>query len=381
MVGQVGQMGLEAEQGLRRSEPAEGAGGEGVGTDTLTLEICIGNGIHAVGMEHAPLQHHEGRGEVGAAVVVDMALGADDLAIFHGGLIDALRGVALYAELGVLLPVEHHLDGLANDIFRNKQRAAEHIWEVLLAAESAAGGALTDDDVVIGNVQQTGNGLADVERALRRSVEHELPVLIVGNGAVGLQMGVLLVGGGQGLLENFVRLGENLLHGSALLAEQLAHDVAVLLREHGAAYTADAIVNGHGGSLLGIVDLDLIPQILQGCPVGAHHNADGLAHIQHIILGKATPVLQDHPQLVLPLGGNILGGDEIVALRELRQVDGVNGASGDRGADHVGVLHIRQGHVADIGCLAPGFFDGIHPDDLVADFRCWHCIASLMHFL
>ena len=332
-------------------------------------------------MEHAPLQHHEGRGEVRAAVVVDMALGADDLAVFHSGLVDALGGMALHAELGVLLPVENHLDRLADLVFRNEQRSAEHIREMLLAAEGAAGGALANDDVVIGNVQQTGNGLADVERALRRSVEHELPILIVGNGAVGLQVDMLLVRGGQGLLKDLVRLSENLLHGPALLAEQLAHDIAALLREHGASHAADALIDGHGRGLLGIVDLDLISQILQDSPVGAHHQADGLAHIQHIILSKAAPVLHDHPQLVLPLGGNILGGNKIIPLGHFRQVDGVDGASGDRRADHVGVLHIRQGHVADIGCLAPGFFDGIHADDLVADFRCWHCIASLMHFL
>ena len=310
-----------------------------------------------------------------------MALGADDLAVFHGGLVDALGGMALHAELGVLLAVKDHLDRLADLVFRNEQRSAEHIREMLLAAEGTAGGALTDDDVVIGDVQQTRDGLADVERALRRSVEHELPILVVGNGAVGLQVDMLLIRRGQGLLENFVRLGENLLHGSALLAEQLAHNVAALLRKHCAAHGGNAVVNGHGRGLLGIVDLDLIPQIFQSRAVRPHHQADGLTHIQHIILGKAAPVLHDHPQLVFSLGGNVLGGDEIIPLRHFRQVDGIDGAPGDRGADHIGVLHIRQCHVADIGRLTPGFFNGVHPDDLVADFRCWHCIASLMQVL
>ena len=192
---------------------------------------------------------------------------------------------------------------------------------------------------------------------------------------------MLLIRRGQGLLENFVRLGENLLHGSALLAEQLAHNVAALLRKHCAAHGGNAVVNGHGGGLLGVVDLDLIPQVFQSRAVRPHHQADGLAHIQHIVLGKAAPVLHDHPQLVFALRGDVLGGDEVVALRHLRQVDGVNGASGDRGAHHIGVLHVRQHHVADIGRLPSGFFHSVHPNDLIADFRCWHCIASLMYVL
>lgn len=201
MVGQVGQMSLEAEQSLRCAEATEGAGGEGVGADALALEIGVRNGIHTVGVEHAPLQHHEGRGQIRTAVIVDMALSADDLAVFHSGLVDAFGGMALHAELGVLLPVKNHLDGLADLVFRNEQCAAKHIREMLLAAEGAAGGTLADDNVIIGNVQQTGNGLADVKRALGRCVEYELPILIVGNGTVGLQMGVLLVRGGQGLLK------------------------------------------------------------------------------------------------------------------------------------------------------------------------------------
>ena len=37
MVRQMGQMGLKAEQGLGRAEPAESAGGEGIGADALAL--------------------------------------------------------------------------------------------------------------------------------------------------------------------------------------------------------------------------------------------------------------------------------------------------------------------------------------------------------
>ena len=381
MVGQMGQMGLKAEQGLGRAEAAEGAGGECVGADALTLEVGIGDGVHAVGMEHAPLQHHIGGRQIRAAVVVNVSLGADDLAVFHSGLVDALGGVALHTELGVLFPFKHHLDGLADLILRHQQSAAQHIGEMLLSAECAAGGALADDNVIIGNVQKSCNGLADIERALRRCIEHELAVLHGGNGAVGLQMYMLLIGGGQRLLKDLVRLGEDLLHGSALLAEQLAHDIAVLFGEHGTAHTVDAVIDTHRRGLLGVIDLDLVPQVLQRSPVGANHQADGLAHIQHIVLREAAPILQNHPQFVLSLGGNVLGGNEIVSLRELGQVDSVNGSSGHRGANHIGVLHIRQRHVAYIGRLAPGFLNGVHPNNFVADFCCWHCIASFMQVL
>ncbi len=83
--------------------------------------------------------------------------------------------MALHAELGVLLPVKNHLDGLADLVLRHQQSAAEHVGEMLLAAERAAGGALANDDIVIGNVQQSGNGLADVERALGGGIETNLP--------------------------------------------------------------------------------------------------------------------------------------------------------------------------------------------------------------
>ena len=102
--------------------------------------------------------------------------------------------MALDGELRVLLAVKDHLDGLADLVLRHQQSAAEHVGEMLLAAERAAGRALADDDIVIGNVQQSRDGLADVERALGGGIEDELAVLHVRDGAVGLQMDVLLIG-------------------------------------------------------------------------------------------------------------------------------------------------------------------------------------------
>ena len=93
--------------------------------------------------------------------------------------------MALDGELRVLLAVKDHLDGLADLVLRHQQSAAEHVGEMLLAAERAAGRALANDDIVVGNVQQPRDGLADVERALGGGIEDELAVLHIRDGEHG----------------------------------------------------------------------------------------------------------------------------------------------------------------------------------------------------
>ena len=116
-------------------------------------------------------------------------------------------------------------------------------------------------------------------------------------------MDVLLIGRFDGLLKNLVRLGKHLVHGSALLAEQLAHDVAVLLREHGAAHAVDTVVDGDGGRLLLVVDFDLRLDPLENAAVGADHHADRLADVEDIILGEAAQSLAIIHSSFLPCAG------------------------------------------------------------------------------
>ena len=369
VVRQMVEMRLDGKEGLRRAEAAERAGREHIGADALALEVCIVEGVDAVAVEHAALEHDVGRGKIRAAVIIDVAVHAGDLSVLHRGLVDALGRMALDGELRVLLAVKDHLDGLADLVLRHQQSAAQHVGEMLLAAERAAGGALADDDIVIGNVQQARDRLADIERTLGGGIEDELAVLHRYDGAVGLEVDVLLIGRFDSLLKDLVRLSEHLVHRPALFAEQLAHDVAVLLGEHGAADAVDAVVDGDGGLLLLIVDLDLRLEPLQNAAVRADHKADRLADVEHIVLGKAAPVLGDHPQLVFALRGNVLGGDEMIPLRQLRQMDGRDPAAGNGGAHHVSVLHIGQRHVADIHRLAPRLLDCVHADDPVIDPR------------
>ena len=371
------QMRLDGKDRLRRAEAAERAGREHIRADALALEIGIVKGVDAVAVEHAALEHDVGRGEVRAAVIVDVTVHTGDLSVLHRGLVDALGRMALDGELRVLLAVKDHLDGLADLVLRHQQSAAEHVGEMLLATERAAGGALADDDIVIGNVQQSRDGLADVERTLGGGIEDELAVLHIRDGAVGLQMDVLLIGRFDGLLKDLVRLGEHLVHRPALFAEQLAHDVAVLLREHGAADAVDTVVNGDGGRLLLVVDFDLLLEPLENAAVGADHQADRLADVEDIVLGEAAPVLGDHPQLVLALRGNILRGDEIVPLRQLRHMNGLDPSAGDGGAHHVGVLHIGQRHIADVDRLAPRLLHRVHTDDAITDLRRLHRLAAV----
>ena len=138
----------------------------------------------------------------------------------------------------------------------------------------------------------------------------------------------------------------------------------------------DTVVNGDGRRLLLVVDFDLRLEPLENAAVGADHQADRLADVEDIVLGKAAPVLGDHPQLVLALCGNILRGDEIVPLRQLRHMNGLDPSAGDGRAHHVGVLHIGQRHIADVDRLAPRLLHRVHTDDAVADLRRLHRLPS-----
>ena len=306
MVGNVIQMGFHRKDRLRCAEAAESVGGEHIGRHTLALQIGAGECVNTVAVEHAALQHNVGRGQVRAAVIVNMALDAGDFAVLDRRLVDALGGMTLDGELGVLLTVKDHLDRLADDILSHQQRTAKRVGEMLLTAERAAGGGLTNDDILRRNVQQPGYRLTDVERALRRSIEDKLSVLHVHDRAVRLQMYMLLIGRFDRLLEDLVRLGKHLVHGTALLAEQLAHHIAVLLREERTAYAVDGIINGDGRRHFLIVDFDLRLQVLEHGTVRTDHQADGLAVVQNIFIREAAPILHNHPQLVFALGGNVL---------------------------------------------------------------------------
>lgn len=144
VVRQMVQMRLDGKERLWRAEAAERAGREHIGADALALEIGIVEGVDAVAVEHAALEHDVGRGEVRAAVIIDVTVHTGDFSVLHRGLVDALGRMALDGELRVLLAVKDHLDGLADLVLRHQQSAAEHVGEMLLAAERAAGRALAD---------------------------------------------------------------------------------------------------------------------------------------------------------------------------------------------------------------------------------------------
>ena len=171
------------------------------------------------------------------------------------------------------------------------------------------------------------------------------------------------------LFKDLVRLGKHLVHGTTLLAEQLAHDIAALLGEHGTADAVDPVVDRDGRRLLLIVDLDLRLELLQNAAVGTDHKTDRLADIEDIAVCKAAPVLRDHPQLVLSVCGNVPGRDKMVALRKFGQMDRLDPAAGNGGADHVGILHIGQGHIADVHRLASCLLQRVHTDDPIIDLR------------
>ena len=370
-------MSFNRKERLRCAEAAESAGREGVGANALALEVGVGNGINAVAVENAALKHNVRGGQVCAAVIVDMTLHTDDLSVLDCGFIDALGRMALNGELCVLFAVKDHFDRLADPILRNQKCAADDIGEVLLAAERAAGRGLPDDDVIIGNIEQTRNGLADVEGALCGRIEDELSVLIGRNRAVGFQVHMLLIGRGDGLLKDLVCLSKDFLHRSALFAEQLTHNIAALFREHRAADAVDAVINAYRRSFFLIVDFDLLFQFFQNGAIRTDNQADRLTDIENIVLRKASPVLQNHPKLVPALGRNVLRGDKMIAFRHFRKMNVQNFSSRNRGANHVCILHIGECQVADVHRLAACFLGSIHAGNFIANFGCRHCLASL----
>ena len=135
MAGNVIQMRFHRKDRLRCAEAAESVGGEHIGRHTLALQIGVGECVNTVAVEHAALQHNVGGGQIRAAVIINMALDAGNPAVLDRRLVDALGGMTLDGELGVLLTVKDHLDRLADDILSHQQRTAKRIGEMLLTAD------------------------------------------------------------------------------------------------------------------------------------------------------------------------------------------------------------------------------------------------------
>ena len=326
-LGDVAEMGLDCKERLRCSEAPESAAGERVGRDAQACAADVGEAVAAGDVEASSLQDNETGGKVAADVVADGAVHGYDVAVLvKAGLEDDLGGVALDGVLYVLFTVEEHAHALLHDMGRKKERTAEDIGEVLLAAEGSAGGGLPYDDLVRSDVQNRGNRLGDVERALGAGVDDVVVVLRHAAGSVGLKVDVLLETGFDRLGDDFVGLLESFVDISDVEG-QAAVDVVPVYE--GASLALKAFVYGDGRSELLVVDLNLLLQVLHRGPVGSDENADGFACVADFVLRKALPVGGYHVKIVVSAFGDVPVGDEPVAFGHLGKMDGLDDSAGD----------------------------------------------------
>ena len=297
LLGQEVYYALKRKFALRNAEAAESARGRVVGVVAVTTNVGVLVAVGADGVGAGALQNGAGKRGISAGIEVYLTVEAGEDAILvaaesEGGL----HVVALRVEVDGLLPGEAELDGPSH-----LQRAEHgHVLgrHVLLAAETAADVFVLDHDAALFPAEHDCNLLAGVVNALVGGVDLDAVLVREGDGALGLQEGMLGEGGDEALRHGVLGLRQRLLgvaaYDVALLAEvavgvqlRRARGLGLLDVAHG---LKDLIIHLH--ELAGLVNYLLRL---------ADDEADGVAHhAGYIALGyHDVPVLLNVSDLVV----------------------------------------------------------------------------------
>ena len=371
LVGDLVELHLHGETGLRGAVAALGAAGRLVGEHPHALELVrrqiVGHRLQRSGVVD--------RGQAVAAVAAAVEEGAEPHAgegavALDPGAHPHLHRVASPVHVERLLAVEGDLYRPAGDHRQLGHR--DLVGEgVALAAEAAAHRRGDDPDVSHGKVQHPGEGAMHVVGRLGRGPQRQLPVRGVGRQRTVLlhgQVGVALEE--VGALEDLVRLLKTGLHLAELEGDRLLDVGAPVPGMDAVVLGLQRALDGKDGIEHLVVDVDEAQGLLR------HVLADG-RHRRHRVADVADLV---HRQRFLVLGGghdaelrrHVVAGDDGVDPRKLQRPaggDAVDQRVGMRAPQQPGEQHARHDDVVRVAGVARALGRTVDTRQRLADNR------------
>ena len=355
---------LERKLGLAHAKAAVRAGGRVVGVVAKTTNVGVLVLVGANGMRAGALEHRAAQRRVGAGVKVDLAVQAGKVALgVAAQRKGAVHGMALRMERKRLSARELALHRTLELICGERGQMLD--GHVLLAAKATTHEHGLDDHALglVVPAKHMGTLFARVVGALVGRLHLDAVLVREGNGALGLQEGMLGKGRGKALRHGERALRQRLGGVAARYVTALAH---VVLELHRVAKGKEAVMQARGVGSPGldnvthglqrlVINLYELLGLLERRLVLGNHQHDGVAHAAgDIALGDHdVPVLDKVADLV---DRHVLGAQDAHHTGQglgLGGIDGEHAGARILGAHGAGVGQTRLIELVDvIGILA-----------------------------
>lgn len=324
---------LHGEEGLRRAEAAISAAGCGVGLERPAMNMKVFNVVHAIGTDDAALQNDSRKRRIRTAVELHVDVHSRDLAVLDGHLVGTQGRVTLRGKFQILAAVEDAADRLSALLGGHSYLTAQNGRKCLLAAEAAAGDVLMHMDIGRAAVQRPHHRAVDIVGALHGAVDEHPPVLFrLGHHALGFQIRLILIAGLKLLGVYLVRFGKGLVDVTLLVFVIEEYLVGLPQIQHGLQ--------------LFIFHFDTAENVLADRLVGAADHADGFADVLNGLPGIDRRVVHDDVHIVV--AGYVVAINVVVAIRQLRHLDGQQLRPRVLGAEHFAAENAMLVDVADV---------------------------------
>src|SRR6202162_5478087 len=268
--------GREALNSRRRAEAAERAVGRSVVHRHASANAHGGAAVGAGRVQDPARENDGGEGGVSAAVQQHVDVHGGQPAVFrYAGPMPDDAGMPLGRGEHVLVAVVDHLDRPTGLQGEQAGVPGDHRGVLFLAAEAAPRLRLDDADLLGRKAEQHAERLVDVIRALERAVDRHAAVLRHGDGAVGLDIELLLEADTVLAFDDEVRLPESVFELPLLdrdLLESLRRRGGVIDRLGGPVFDRDP----RGGELLLVL---------------VREQQDRFRGVAHLALGQARVLL------------------------------------------------------------------------------------------
>ena len=364
LLGQQVDQALERKLGLANAKATVRAGGRVVGVVAKTANVGVLVLVGTDGVRAGALEHRAAQRRVGAGVKVDLAVQAGKVALgVAAQRKGAVHGVALGMERERLGARELALHRTLELIGSKRGQVLD--GNVLLAAKAAAHEHGLDDHTLGFAIpaKHVGALFACVVGALVGRLHLDAVLVRKGDGALGLQEGMLSKGRGKALRHGKCALRQRLGGVAARHMATLAH---VVLELHRVAKGKEAVVQARGIGSPGldnvthglqrlVIDLNELLGLLECRLVLGDHQHDGVTHAAgDIALGDHdVPVLDKVADLV---DWHVLGAQDAHHAGQglgFRGVDGEHTGARILGAHGAGVGQTRLIELVDVvGILA-----------------------------
>ena len=241
--------------------------------------------------------------------------------------------MALGGELQILPPVKDTADGLAALFGGHGHLTAQNGGKRLLAAETTAGHILMDVDISRAAVQRPHHRAVNVVGTLHGAVDEHPPAFLrLGHHALRLQIRLILIAGLKFLFIDLVGLGKGLVDIALFVLVVEKDFIGLAEIQHRLQFF--------------VFHLDAAENVLTDRLVRAADHADGLADVLHSLPCIDRRVVHDDVHIVV--AGYVVAINVVVAIRQLRHLDGQQLRPRIFGAEHFAAENTMLVDVADV---------------------------------